>query len=85
VQPQPSGCSDSRGNRTERVNGIFLEESNRTRLAIVADLRRDHGIGGLILGGSEIPRILHAGDAPGVPFRGTTRTRAHRSVRERLR
>ena len=55
------------------------------RLAIVADLRREHCIGGLILGGSELPRILHAGDAPGVPFRGTTRIRAHRAVRERLR
>jgi hypothetical protein len=25
---------------TERVNGIFLEETKRTRLAIVADVRR---------------------------------------------
>ena len=56
---------------TERVNGIFLEETKRTRLAIVADLRRDHCIGGLILGGSKLPLTLHAGDAPGVVRSGT--------------
>ena len=78
-RPQP------RGNRTERVNGIFLEETQRTRLAIVADLRRGPCIDGLILGGSKLALILHAGDAPGVPFRGTTRIRAHRAARELLR
>ncbi len=67
------------GNRTERVNGIFLEETKRTRLAIVADVRRGHCIDGLILGGSKLPLILHAGDAPGVPFRDTTRIRARRA------
>ena len=51
---------------TERVNGIFLEETKRTRLAIVADVRRGHCIGGLSLGGSKLHLILHAGDAPGV-------------------
>ena len=56
---------------TERVNGIFLEETKRTRLAIVADLRRDHCIDGLILGGSKLPLTLHAGDAPGVVRSGT--------------
>ena len=64
----PAGGTTS----TERVNGIFLEETKRTRLAIVADLRRGHCIGGLILGGSKLPLTLHAGDAPGV-FRSGTR------------
>ena len=59
---------------TERVSGIFLEETKRTRLAIVADVRRGHCIGGLILGGSKLPLTLHAGDAPGV-FRSGTTTR----------
>jgi hypothetical protein len=50
MQLQPNGRSHSRGNRTERVNGIFFEETRRTVVAIVADLRRDHCIDGLILG-----------------------------------
>ena len=78
-QLQPSRRSHSRGNRTERFDGIFFEETKRTRLAIVADLRRDHGIDGLILGGSELPLILHAGDAPGV-FRSGTRPVSARTV-----
>ena len=57
-------CSAGGTVSTERVNGIFLEETKRTRLAIVADLRRDHCIDGLILGGSKLPLTLHAGDAP---------------------
>jgi hypothetical protein len=59
---RPAGGATS----TERVNGIFLEETKRTRLATAADVRRDHCIGGLILGGSKLPLTLHAGDAPGV-------------------
>jgi hypothetical protein len=85
VQLQPSGRSHSRGNRTERANGIFFEEIKRTRLSIVADLRRGPCIDGLILGGNKRACILHAGDAPGVPFRGTTRICVHRAARELLR
>jgi hypothetical protein len=62
---------------TERVNGIILEETKRTRLAIVADVRRDHCIGGLTLGGSKLPLILHADDAPGVFHSGTRPGLAH--------
>jgi hypothetical protein len=51
----------------------------------VADLRRDHAIDGLILGGSKLLLILHAGDAPGVPLRGATRIHTHPAVRERHR
>ena len=55
---------------TERVSGIFLEETKCTRLAIVADLRRDHCIDGLILGGSKLPLTLQAGDARGCSVPG---------------
>jgi hypothetical protein len=61
------------------VSGIFLEETKCTRLAIVADFRRDHCIGGLILGGSKLPLTLHAGDAPGV-FRSGTRPGSARTL-----
>jgi hypothetical protein len=60
VQLEPSSRSHAGGNRAER---IFLEETKRKLPAIVADLRRDHCIEGLILGGGELPRILHAGDS----------------------
>jgi len=66
---------------TKRINRIFLEETKRTRLAIVADLRRDHCIGGLILGGSTLPLTRHAGDAPGGSAPGHPRDSARSLVR----
>jgi len=48
-------CPVGKTASTERVDGIFLEETKRSRLAIVADLRRNHCIGGLILDGSKLP------------------------------
>jgi hypothetical protein len=71
----PAGGTTS----TERVNGIFLEETKRSRLAIVADLRRGHCFGGLILGGSALPLTLNADDAPGV-FRSGIRPGPARTV-----
>jgi len=58
----PAGGTASTG----RLNGIFLEETKRSRLAIVADVRRGHCFGGLILVVSALPLTLNAGDAPGV-------------------
>jgi hypothetical protein len=63
----------------------LAKRPSATLLAIVADLRRDHDIAGLILGGRKLLLILHAGDAPGVPFRRTTRVHAHPAVGEHHR
>jgi aspartate racemase len=59
----------------ELLKGIFLPETREGLLAIAARLKRDEGIEGLILGGTELPLILRDKDAKevGIPFLDTTR------------
>jgi aspartate racemase len=51
----------------ELVNGVFLESSRERLLAILAGLRRDQGVDGLILGGTELSLILPATSYDGLP------------------
>jgi aspartate racemase len=56
----------------ELVKNIILPETRALLLAIVERLKTDHGIDGLILGGTEIPLILRD-DHSVLPFLDTTR------------
>jgi len=68
----------------ELVKGSFLPETRAGLLQIVERLRREEGIDGLILGGTELPLILR--DAPdcGVPFLDTTHIHVKATVGEML-
>lgn len=57
---------------SELVSGIFLPETRKHLLAIADRLRRENGIEGLILGGTELPLILRDNTAAGMPFLDTT-------------
>jgi aspartate racemase len=69
----------------ELVNGIFLPETRARLVEIARRLKTEEGIEGLILGGTELPLILHERDAAdaGVPFLDTTRIHV-RAVVERM-
>lgn len=54
----------------ELVKGVFRDESRARLLAIIDAMRERHGIDAVILGGTELPLILH--EAP-VPLLDTTR------------
>ncbi len=64
----------------ELVNGVILPETRERLLAIVARLRDEEGIGGLILGGTELPLILSGDMGQGIPFLDTTRIHVERIV-----
>jgi aspartate racemase len=69
----------------ELVNGIFLPETRARLIEIARRLKDEEGIEGLILGGTELPLILHERDAAdaGMPFLDTTQIHV-RAVVERL-
>jgi aspartate racemase len=64
----------------ELVNGVVLPETRERLLAIVARLKNEEGIGGLILGGTELPSILGGDMGQGIPFLDTTRIHVDRIV-----
>ena len=66
----------------ELVNGIFLPETKERLLEIVDQLGERHQIGGIILGGTELPLILREGEHNGIPFLDTTRIHVRRIVAE---
>lgn len=70
---------------TELVDGTVLEETKEGLLGIVARLKADEQIQGLILGGTELPLILSDGDDSEIPFLDTTRIHAESVVRELLK
>ena len=69
----------------ELVNGVFRDETRAGLVAIARRLKTEEGIEGLILGGTELPLILHDADASdaGVPFLDTTQIHV-RAIVERL-
>ena len=58
---------------SELVNGIILPETHERLLAIVGRLKNEEEIGGLILGGTELPLILKEETEHGIPLLDTTR------------
>lgn len=57
----------------ELLNGLVIPETRERLLAIVNRLRDEEHIGGLILGGTELPLILGGESGQGIPFLDTTR------------
>lgn len=55
-------------------------EAKAGLLRIVDRMRREDGMSGLILGGTELPLILRDGDDPSVPFLDTTRIHVESAV-----
>lgn len=66
---------------SELVNGVLLEETRAGLLRIVDRLKREQGIQGLVLGGTELPLILKDGDDPQIPFLDTTAIHVQSIVR----
>lgn len=64
----------------ELVHGVVLPETREQLLAIVARLKDEDGIEGIILGGTELPLILGAEKGSGIPFLDTTRIHVERVV-----
>jgi aspartate racemase len=68
----------------ELVNGVILPETRERLLAIVARLKDEEGISGLILGGTELPLILSGEREQGIPLLDTTRIQVERIVTQLL-
>jgi len=70
----------------ELVNGIYLPETRERLLMIVNELRKQQGIEGLILGGTELPFIMNMNDTSGqvVPFLDTTKIHVEQAVTQML-
>ena len=66
----------------ELIKGIFLPETRERLLEIVDQLKERKQIGGLILGGTELPLILRDNEHNGVTFLDTTRIHVNRIVDE---
>ena len=56
----------------ELIPGKFLPETRAGLLAIATRLKKEDGIEGLILGGTELPLILTDNSSLGIPFLDTT-------------
>lgn len=68
----------------ELVNGIILPETRAGMVAVVARLRAQEEIDGLILGGTELPLILREARVEGVHFLDTTRLHVEQVVAQLL-
>jgi aspartate racemase len=64
----------------ELVHGVFRDETRQRMLAVVDRLRREEGIQGLILGGTELPLLFRDGAQPGIPVLDTSRIHVERAV-----
>lgn len=66
----------------ELVKGVFLPQTRADLMKIVERMKREQGIQGLILGGTELPLILR--DAPdcGIPFLDTAQIHVNAAVQE---
>ena len=69
---------------SELVQGVFLSETRERLLAIVARMKEQEGIQGLILGGTELPLILREEAYQGVIFLDTTRIHVEQAVAQLL-
>ena len=68
----------------ELLKGVFLPDTLRRMLRIVETMRHRDGIGGVILGGTELPLLLKDPSHDGVTFFDTTSIHVDRIVAELL-
>ena len=69
---------------SELVNASFLDETRAGLLAVVDRLRHQQAVGGIILGGTELPLILRDAEYGGLPFFDTTRIHVEAIVQRLL-
>jgi aspartate racemase len=69
---------------SELVAGIFLPETRNGMLAIANRLQERDKIDGLVLGGTELPLLLHDVGASAIPFLDTTKIHAESAVAQML-
>ena len=67
----------------ELLKNVFLPETRARLLEIIENLKQRHQIEAVILGGTELPLILHADEACGIPLLDTTQIHVQ-AVVERL-
>lgn len=69
---------------TELLNGIFLPTTRQQLLAIMARLRLEEHVQGVLLAGTELPLILHAETHAGIPLLDTTKIHVEYAMRRLL-
>lgn len=69
---------------SELVNGVFLDETRASLLAIVDRMRVKTGIQGILLAGTELPLVLGDVADRGIPFLDTARIHAEAAVTRML-
>ena len=67
----------------ELLKGVFLPETRERLLEIIESMKQQHRIQAVILGGTELPLILHGDQACGIPLLDTTQIHVQ-AVVERL-
>ncbi len=68
----------------ELVNGIVLAKTRERYIDIARRMKREQGIEGLILGGTELPLLLRDASGIGVPLLDTARLHVEAAVSELL-
>jgi aspartate racemase len=68
----------------ELVKGVFLPETRAELIRIVDRMKKQDGIQGLILGGTELPLILRDAPGCGIPFLDTAQIHVNAAVQEVL-
>jgi aspartate racemase len=66
----------------ELLKDVFSPETRARVLAIAGDMQARHGIEAVILGGTEIPLLLRAGEHNGILLLDTTRIHVDRLIEE---
>ena len=69
----------------ELLNDMFLPETRNQLLAIAARLQKEHGVEGLILGGTELPLLLRDDEYNGLRMLDTTRIHVAELLNEMLK
>jgi aspartate racemase len=69
---------------TELVKGIFRSETREHFVDIAQRLKKEQGIDGLVLGGTELPLLLRDETGLDIPLLDTTLLHVEQVVRELL-
>lgn len=56
----------------ELLEGNFRDETREQLVTLIARLKEEHGVDGVILGGTELPLLLRAPEVAGLPLLDTT-------------